>query len=134
MRSNRAGALAVSVTGLTNNTVAQTCCYEPTNVTGFGGQIGGQDLTREFVTGLGRGANTADLDPQQFLKDLVTVALDFNILFDDTVIPINEQKGGVTLSYVYQPAPVPLPGTAALLAPALLGLYGAARRRREKAE
>lgn len=132
--------LDIFLSGLTNdpNSAAMTCCYDLTDVSGFGGQIAGQDLTDDIVRDLGGAGATVTLDAAKLAGALNTVTLDFNILFEDNaVFTSGDTRGSATLSYLYEPAAVPIPGSAALLAPALAALFASgacARRRREEDE
>jgi hypothetical protein len=134
----RTADLALTITGLTNDPNANTCCFNLDDVLGYDGQIAGQDLTDAVVRDLGEGGFTVMLDASQFRDDQNTVTLDFNLLFNDMVFVNGETKGFVALNYIFEPIAVPIPGSAALLTPSMIALLAAAgasgRRRRSKGE
>jgi hypothetical protein len=79
--------------------------------------------------------DTTDLGAALFAEDANTVTLNFDMLFTNKSLPISDDKSGMaTLSYFYEPTVVPIPGSAALMAPALAALLASAayRRRRRK--
>jgi hypothetical protein len=80
-----------------------------------------------------------------FDGDKNTVSLDFTMLFNDGAVsaalgatPMGMGSGSMTLSYIYDDLTVvPIPGSAALMAPALAALFASgvySRRRREEDE
>ena len=122
--------LDISLSGLT---------FDPAEVLGSSGgmQIVGQDSNTIDLdaANFSRNLNTISLDAAQFVGNLNTISLDFNMLFaNNSVITSAETTGSVTLSYFYEPAAVPIPGSLALMAPALAALLasGAYRRRRRE--
>ncbi|MCB2100412.1 MAG: hypothetical protein KDE22_06060 [Rhodobacterales bacterium] len=126
--------LGITLEGLVFDS-ALTCCYDINDVVSFSGHIGGVDLNDSIVRDLADGMAKVVLDINNIGVDLNTATLDFSILFGDgSVLPVGDAKATIAYSYTFEPAPVPAPGVAALLAPGLLAPLAARalRRRRRK--
>ena len=123
--------LGISLLGTSFNTA---------DVFDFAGHIAGVTLNDDIVSDLGAAGATVMLDTADFAKALNTVGLEFNILFEGNNVALptsGDTRGSMTLSYIYEAAAVPIPGSAALMAPALAAMLAArafARRRREEDE